>query len=225
MNRAEGAVGIEPGLSGEARREISRLWMPALAALVVVTIILVIVVMLSPSAWVLLGAGRGLISKNYYPISGFVLVLATTIGQAVGWAGGSALGYYLLTRIGFRGTWTTWRVAMSIVYVGLAGLPLTAYHMLFGQPLLGMPSVGLKEWVARHHPDAAWLLFSGHPVVDLSLIPLGLIFLGLLWRTGERPGRSLTIQTVLAVALLGTSLAVALSLSIHSTLVHIHIMP
>jgi hypothetical protein len=114
---------------------------------------------------------------------------------------------------------------MSIVYVGLAGLPLTAYHVLFGRPLLDMPNVGLQEWVARHYPDAAWLLFSAHPVIDFSLVPLGLIFLAALWGTGARPMRSRAVQTVLAVALLGTSLAVALSLGIHSMLVHVRITP
>lgn len=225
MSQAEGAVELEPELTGKATPKLSRLWIPVLAALVVMAVVLCVVVAISQSAWVLLGVGRGLIEPEYYPISGVVAVLATMLGQALGWVGGSALVYYILTLMNFSATWNTGRIAMSLVYVGLAGVPLLAYHFLLGQPLSGTPNVGLEAWVARHYPDAAWLLFTAHPVIDLSLIPLGLIFLGVLWKTGEQPLRNLGVQLVLALALLGTSLTVALSLAIHSTLVHIRIIP
>jgi hypothetical protein len=112
---------------------------------------------------------------------------------------------------------------MSIVYLGLAGLPLSVYHIFYGGWLLGLPRVGLKEWLAANYPDAYWLLIYAHPVVDLSLVPLAAIFLGILWKFGDRVQRDSTLQTVLALSLLGTSLAVALSLGIHSALVHIRI--
>ena len=54
-------------------------------------------------------------------------------------------------------------------------------------------------------------------------MPLAVIFLGALWGLGEAMRRTMLVRTVLALALLGTSLAVALSLAIHSTLVHIRI--
>ena len=59
--------------------------------------------------------------------------------------------------------------------------------------------------------------------MDYSLIPLGVVFLGVLWGFGDRAQRSLVLQTILALALFGTSLSVALSLGIHSTLVHIRL--
>ena len=202
------------------------LWIrPALIAAATVTIVLVIIVATSKSAWHLLGAGRGLIPEGYYHIWGFVLTFGTVFGQAVGWAGGSAIAFYVMTLVGFPPNWTTARQAMSLVYLGLAGLPLTAYHILYGGWLLGMPRVGLREWLAANHPDAYWLLIYAHPVVDFSLIPLGIVFLGLLWKYGDRVQREPVFQTVLALSLLGTSLAVALSLAIHSILVHIRISP
>jgi len=67
------------------------------------------------------------------------------------------------------------------------------------------------------------LLIYAHPFVDLSLIPLAVVFLGILWMSGERAKRNWLLRTVLAISLLATSLAVALSLGIHSTLVHIRI--
>jgi hypothetical protein len=194
-----------------------------LIAAVAVIVVLAIIVAASRSAWFLLGAGRGFVPEEYYHVSGFVLVLATTVGQAVGWAGGSGILYYVMTRVGFGATWTTLRIAMSLVYLGLGGLPLLVYHILYGQWLLGIPRVGLEEWLTANSPDAYWLLITAHPVVDLSLIPLTVVFLGLLWGTGDRVQRNLVLQTVLALALLGTSLAVALSLGIHSTLVHIRL--
>jgi hypothetical protein len=163
------------------------------------------------------------VPEEWYVVSGFVAVLATTVGQAAGWAAGSALLGYLLTRVGLPASWRTARLAMTLVYLGLAGLPLPVYHMLFGGWLLGLPRVGLEEWLAREHADAYWLLITAHPVIDLSLILLGVLFLWVVWGTGERLRHSLGLQTVGWLALLGTSLAIALSLAIHSTLVHIRL--
>jgi hypothetical protein len=197
--------------------------LPVAVAAAAVTLLLLIVVAASKSAWILLGAGRGLVPEGYYHVSAFLLLLGTTFGQAVGWAGASAIGYYVMTLVGFGATWTTLRIAMSLVYVGLAGVPVTIFHLVYGEPLLGIPRVGVDEWLAANHPDARWLLIAAHPIVDWSLLPLGLVFLGILWGLGERVQRDPILQTVLALALLGTSLAVALSLGIHSTLVHIRL--
>lgn len=222
MNRAERSLGIQAQRAGLIRWQV-RVWVPVVIAAAAVTVLLLIVVATSKSAWFLLGAGRGLVPEGYYHVSGFVLVLATAFGQAIGWAGGSAVLFYVMTLVGFRATWTTARIAMSLVYLGLGAFPLLVYHVLYGQWLLGIPRTGLDEWLAQNYPDARWLVISAHPIVDLSLIPLAVVFLGLLWGFGERVQRNLGLQTVLALALLGTSLAVALSLAIHSTLVHIRL--
>jgi hypothetical protein len=50
-----------------------------------------------------------------------------------------------------------------------------------------------------------------------------IVFLGVLWKFGERVQRDPVYQTILALALLGTSFVVALSLAIHSTLVHVRV--
>ena len=189
----------------------------------VVTLVLLAVVAASRSAWELLGVGRGLIPEDYYHVSGFVITLATTFGQAVGWAGGSALAYHVLTTLGLPPGLPSARVAMSVVYLGLATAPLVVYHVVFGGPLLGLPRVGLEEFLLAQYPDAHWLLIRAHPVIELSLVPLTLLFLAVLWLTGDRPLTSRAVQTVLALAVLGGSLAVALSLAIHSTLVHIRL--
>lgn len=222
MNRVEDTVQIE---IERAEQPPWRSWplAPVAIAAITVMIVLLIVVAASKSAWFLLGAGRGFVPEEYYHVSAFILLLGTTFGQAVGWAGGSAIGFYVMTLVGFGSTWTTARIAMSLVYLGLAGLPLSVYHILYGQWLLGIPREGLEEWLAAQYPDARWFLITAHPIVDLSLIPLGVVVLGLLWGAGERAQRDLVLQTVLALALLGTSLAVALSLGIHSTLVHIRL--
>lgn len=221
MNHFERTLGTQPEWVEELR-----LWArPALIAATAVTIVLLIVVATSKSAWMLLGAGRGFIPEGYYHLWGFILIFGTLFGQAAGWAGGSGIAFYVMTMVGFPGTWATARLAMSIVYVGLAVLPLSVYHIFYGGWLLGLPRVGLKEWLAANYPDAYWLLIYAHPVVDLSLVPLAAIFLGLLWKLGERLQRESALQTALALSLLGTSLAVALSLMIHSTLVHIRIGP
>lgn len=197
--------------------------LPVVIAAASVTILLLIIVATSTSAWLLLGAGRGFVPEEFYHLWGFVLAFGTVFGQAVGWAGGSGIAFYVMTLVGFPANWTTARLAMSLVYLGLAALPLTAYHILYGGWLLGIPRVGLNEWLAANYPNAYWFLIYAHPVVDLSLIPLGLVFLGLLWWYGERVRRESLFQTALALSLLFTSLAVALSLVIHSTLVHIRI--
>jgi hypothetical protein len=128
-----------------------------------------------------------------------------------------------MTLLGIPATWPTVRFAMTVVYVGLLVLPLLVYHALFGGWLLGIPRAGLPDWLATHHPDARWLLITAHPIVDLSLVPLAVVFLAALWGGGGRIRQSAVLQTVAALALLGTSLAVALSLAIHSTLVHVRL--
>jgi hypothetical protein len=200
-----------------------RLWGPILTAAAAVTLLLLLVVWTSPSAWRLLGAGRGLVPEAYYPASGFALVLATTFGHAVGWAGASALLVYGLTLLGIPVAWPPIRLVMTVVYLGLAAVPLLVFHVLYGDWLLAMPRVGLDDWLAAHHPDARWLLITAHPVVELSLVPLAVVFLAVLWADGDRLRQSPVLQTVAALALLGTSLAVALSLAIHSTLVHVRL--
>jgi hypothetical protein len=220
VNRTEDSVGVQ---TGQIEQWHVRLLVPVAIAAVAITAVLLLVVTASRSAWFLLGAGRGFVPEEYYHVSGFVVVFGTLLGQAAGWAGGSAIGYYVLTLIGFGRTWTTARIAMSLVYLGLAGLPLAVYHALYGQWLLGSPREGLEEWLGAHYPDAYWLLITLHPVVDLSLIPLGVIALGILWAFGERVRWHMGLQTVFWLALFGTSLAVALSLGIHSTLVHIRL--
>lgn len=204
-------------------RDWAGLLVPIAVAVAVVTLVLLAVVAASRSAWELLGAGRGLVSEDYYHVWGFVITLATTFGQAVGWAGGSALVYHVLTRLGLPPGLPSARMAMSLVYLGLGVAPLALYHVLFGAPLLGLPRVGLEEFLKAQYPDAHWLLIRAHPVIDWAVLPLGALFLGLLWLTGERVRTSRSVQLGLALGVLGTALAVALSLAIHSTLVHIRL--
>ena len=207
----------------EQGRWILGLIKPTVIAALAVTILLAFIVAVSKPAWALLGAGRGFIPEGYYHLWGFVLLLGTLFGQAIGWAGGSAIGYYAMTLVGFPAGWATARLAMSIVYLGLVVFPLSVYHHLYGGWLLNMPRVGLGEWLTANHPGARWLLISAHPIIDYSLIPLAALFLGLLWWFGERVERNPLYQMIAAVLLLLTSLAVALSLGIHSTLIHIRI--
>jgi len=83
------------------------------------------------------------------------------------------------------------------------------------------PNEEWKEWLAANYPDAYWLLNYGHPIGEFSLIPLAINFLGLLWKYGDRAARTYFSERV-ALSHLGISLAIAPSLAIHSSLVHIH---
>lgn len=225
MSLTEGVLGIPAEQVKHLRDPLSRLWIPLLIGAAVVTIVLFAVVMASKSVWFLLGAGRGIVPEEYYHLTAFLLMLGTTFGQAVGWAGGSSILFYAMTVVRFPAGWPTARIAMTLVYLGLGGLHVFVYHMVYGhgQWLLGIPRTGIEEWLAANYPDARWLLITAHDPVDYSLFPLGAVFLGVLWGGGERVRQSLVLQTVLSLALLGTSLAIALSLGIHSTLVHIRL--
>jgi hypothetical protein len=223
MSTVERAIDSERDLGPVIPRTLQRLIVPALIAIVVAGAVLLAIVSGSVSAWQILGVGHGLVPPEYYHVSAFVVLLATMVGQAVGWAGGSAISYAVLITIGFPRGFFSWKLAMTIVYVGLGAFPLLFYHVLYGSPLLDLPRQGLEAWLFANHPDAHWLLIRLHPWVDGSVIPLGLIFLGFLWFTADAPRRSRLVQTVLSVAVVGTSLAVALSLGIHSALVHIRL--
>lgn len=182
------------------------------------------VTMRAPSAWSILGAGRGFVPEDYYPWTGFAIVLATTFGQFAGWAGGSLL---------LAHAWTLWmrrpltsgvaRLAMILVYLGLATLPLSVFHLLYGQPLLGLPREGLDRWLAEQYPDAHWLLYTAHPWVDLSIGPLAVGVIAILWAARDDRLAGWPLQVLLALLILATSFAIALSLAIHSILVHIRI--
>ena len=205
----------------EYRPWLEMFWRPVAIAAAIVTVLLLLIVATSHPAWSLLGIGRGFVPEEFYPVSGFLIVLALTFAHAVGWAIGSGVVFYIMTLFGSGANWPTGRIAMGIAYLALGPLPLLLFHLLFGGALLGMPRAGLGEWLAAEHPGSSWLLITAHPIIDYSLIPLGLIFLGLLWKYGER--RERLFQIALALSLLGTSLAVALSIAIHSTLVHARI--
>lgn len=226
MSKLVTAIGDSGRVSPRAEppRLLRGLAAPAVIALATTIVVLAWLVRATESAWMLLGVGRGLVPPEYYPASGFVIVLATTIGQAVGWAGGSGAAYHVMTLVGFARSFTTWRLAMSLVYLGLGTVPLFVFHALFGAPLLGLPREGLDEWLLARYPDAHWLLVRAHPLIDVSLLPLGLAFLALLWLTGEASKRSVAVRSAIALTLLGTSLAVALSLAIHSTVAHIKLI-
>jgi hypothetical protein len=212
---------VAPVEPEEVRLDWGVLGPVALAALIV-AVATYAIVMATPSAWRLLGAGRGLVPEEYYPYSGFVILLATTLGQFAGWAAGSGLvahAWGLVTRRPV--TSVVLRGAMIAVYLGLATAPLTAYHVLFGGPLLGLAREGLETWLAAAHPDAHLLLYRAHPIADLSLVPLGLAVAGILWRAGAERLTRRSFQFLLALLVLATSLAVALSLAIHSIFAHL----
>lgn len=206
---------------GELRRQM-RVWtVPMLLASLAVALLLAAVVWTTWSAWFLLGAGRGFVPEELYPVWGFVVTLGTVFGQAVGWAGGSLVAFYLLTFFGFPANWPTARLAMCAVYLGLAALPLSAYHFLYGGWLEGLPRVGFEEWLRANNLDAYRLLIYLHPVVDRLVAPLAIVFLAILWKYGDKFDRHRLYHLLLALSLLGTSFAVALSLAMHSILVHI----
>ena len=207
----------------EYRRWLDLLWRPVLIAAAIVTVLLLVIVVTSHPAWSILGLGRGLVPESFYPVSGFFLVVGLTFGHAIAWAVASAVVFYLMVFFKYENTWETARNAMAVVYLVVGPLPLLLYHILYGGWLLGIPRGGLGEWLSESHPGARWLLIYAHPFIDLSLIPLAAIFLGILWKYGERLQRETILQTVFALTILGTSLAVALSLATHSMLVHARI--
>lgn len=211
-----GSAGIE-----WLHRGVARAIMLAAVAIAAVTLVIVLG---TASAWRLLGVGRGLVPEALYPLSGFLIILATTYGQAVGWAAGSfLLAYAVGVLTGRPVTSRGARAAMIVVYVGLAAVPLAAYHVLFGPPLLGLEREGLAEWLRAGHPGAYVLLYWLHPLVDLSLVPLGIAVIWILWWTSDAALSSPRLQLILALCVLATSLAVALSLGIHSIFAHIRL--
>jgi len=206
-----GAVWLDRGVIG-----------PVVLAAAAIALGTYAIVVGTPSAWQLLGVGRGFVPEAHYVYSGFVIILATTYGQFVGWAGGSALLAYVVGRVTRHPvTSGVVRGSMVVVYLGLSTLPLTAFHVLYGQPLLGLEREGLPGWLRQNYPDASLLVYTLHPVVDLSLAPLAVAVIGILWRASDARLARRALQLVLALLVLATSLAVALSLAIHSVLAHV----
>jgi hypothetical protein len=199
---------------------------PLVIAAMVVIALAILIVFSSRSAWDLLGIGRGLVTPNYYHYTALLIVLGTAFGQFAGWAVGSVLLTYVWHLLTGRAiNLHIVQAAMSIVYCGLAVVPLFFYHILYGQPLAGMPRPGIAAWLHQHYPDASWLLISGHHVIDLLMIPLLIAVLALIWGSGERLVRHRGVQTLVLLLILTTSFVVAMSLAIHSTLAHLRLGP
>ena len=219
-DRTQTVASQDTGLeAGWLRRGVG----PMLIAAVVVIALAVLVVFTSKSAWHLLGIGRGLVAPAAYHYTGLLIMLGLTFSLFVGWAVGSALLVYVWQVLGSATTLRVVQVSMSIVYFGLAIVPIFFYHLLFGQPLAGLPRPGLAVWVHQTYPEAYWLLFPGHRVTDWLTIPLLIAVLALILGGRERMMRHWGMQTLVLFLILLTFFAVALSLSIHSTLVHIHL--
>lgn len=209
----------QPGLG---KGWILRGIMSLLISSVIISIVALGIMFRFRSAWDLLGVGRGLVPPEYYPYSALVVILGTTFGQFVGWAAGSALLAYVWYRVRGRVfSFKALQVAMTLVYCGLAFGPISLYHSLFGQPLAGIPRPALSTWLAQHYPNAYDLLITGHPWVDWSVLPIAIVVLVLLWKSKERVMHRWAVQTLLFFLIMLTSFVVALSLAIHSTLVHI----
>lgn len=222
VGRVEAFAHDEPATRAGARWLDRGVVGPLVLAAAVIAVLTFWIVTATPSAWRILGVGGGFVPEAYYVYSSFVMILATAYGQFVGWAGGTALLAYLLCRV-TRHPLTSGviRGAMVLVYLGLVTLPLTAFHVLYGQPLLGLERAGVPPWLLQNYPDAYLLLYTLHPLVDYSLVPLGLAVVGILWGASDARLAARWLQFLLALFILATSLAVALSLGIHSVLVHI----
>ena len=214
--RPEALAGAEPVIGQGA-------WVAIVVAAVVAILAAAVVVMAYQPVWQLLGAGRGLVPPEFYHLSALVIITATALGQYAGWIIGTAVLSFAWHLLGRPVTPLFVRGAMTVIYLGLVALPLFFFHVLFGQPLEEIPREGLAEWLAQNHPGAYGLLFTAHPVVDLSLVPYAVIVLALLWGLRDRALRNRGLQILLALFVMATSLSVALSLAIHSTLVHIRI--
>jgi hypothetical protein len=203
------------------RKWVQGMMAPLLVAALVTIGLAILVMFASKPVWYLLGSGRGLVSPSAYHVMALLIVLGTTFGQFAGWAAGTALLVYVWYLLGSAITFRVVQVSMSIVYCGLATGPIFFYHFLFGQPLAGLARPGAAAWVRQHHPEAYWMLFPGHSVIDLLVIPLCIAVLVLTWGTGERLVRQRSVQTLVLLLILLTSLAVALSLAIHATHAHL----
>ncbi len=218
-----------PQVVPEGRFDARWLWGtlgPFLLAALFIIVLAMGVVFASRSAWQLLGIGRGLVDPLLYPYTGLLMLLVTTFGQFIGWAGGCVLLVHVWSLVtGQAVTWRVVQLAMSVVYVGLAVVPIFVYHLLFGRPLAGLPRPGLSSWLRQYAPDAHWLVVSAHWAIDLLIVPLLLVVLGLIWYTGDRLVRQRGLQTLLVFLILLTSFVVALSLGIHSIRAHIHLGP
>ena len=148
---------------------ISRAAKPLMIVAASVIVLAVVVTFVFQASWQILGVGRGVVPPDFYPYMGLLVLLGTTFGQFIGWAAGSALvvhGWQLVTRrpIDLRAV----QISTSVVYLGLAAVPLFFYHLLFGGPLAGIPREDLVTWLRDNHGSAYWLLIAGHPVA-LSL--------------------------------------------------------
>lgn len=197
---------------------------PLLIAAALVIGLAAMVVFTSRSAWQLLGIGRGFVPPELYHYSALMVILGTTFGQFVGWVAGSALLAYVRWWVTEKpATLKLLQISATIVYFGLAALPLFFFHFLFGGPLAGIPQEGLPEWLQQNYPGAYWLLITAHPMVDWSLVPLGIAVVLIFWGRAEQVLRNRALQALVLFLILGTSLVVALSLAIHSTLAHIRI--
>ncbi len=174
-------------------------------------------VYMTAPAWHLLGVGRPVVPDAFYPLTALAVLLITTGGLAVAFAGGTmsllALWQILGKGVGFA----TVRVFAGLSYLFVTLLPTIFIH------LYGLPRPGLAQWLQTQNPDAYQVIFGLHRVVDLSHFLLAIAGIGILWGVGDKLQTSRVAQAAFVVVLLFTFFSVSLTLGFHSALAGIHI--
>ena len=174
-------------------------------------------VYMTAPAWQLLGVGRPVVPEGLYPVTAMAVLLITTGGLAVAFAGGTMSLLALWQILGKEVSFAAVRVFAGVSYLVVTLLPTSFIH------LYGIPRPGLAHWLQTQNPDAYQVLFGMHRAVDLSHFVLAFLGIGLLWGLGDKLRTSRVAQAAFVVVLLLTFFGISVTLGFHSTLVRIQI--
>ena len=193
----------ELGLTGDA-------WGPLSISVVFFLLASFTGIVVSTPAWYILGVGRPLVPEFLMPVTGFVVLLMTTGGLSVAWAGGTISFLELWEVLGNRTTFASVRVFSGLSLLIVWFLVATFLH------IFAVPRPGLEAQLLGQDPALQYALYTFHRYNDFMHFVLAVGALGMLWGYGEGLLRNRLAQVVTLVLIWLTFYCLSLTIGLHA---------
>jgi hypothetical protein len=172
-------------------------------------------VLVTMPAWYVLGVGRPALPEFLMPVTAFVLLLVTTGGLTVAWAGGT---------VSLLGLWEVLGKKMTFASVRLfAGLTLLIIWFLVATYLhiCAVPRPELETQILSQNPALHYALYTFHYYNDVMHFLFAIAALAMIWGYGEGLLRHRLPQVVTLVLIWLTFFSLSLTIGLHSAAVRI----
>ncbi len=190
-------------------------WGPLTTSIVVFLLAALTGIVVTTPAWYALGVGRPLVPEFLMPVTGFVLLLMTTGGLSVAWAGGTISLLGLWEVLGHRTTFASVRLFTGLSLLIVWFLVATFLH------IYAVPRPELEAQLLGQDPALHYALFTFHRYNDFMHFVLMVGSLAMIWGYGENLLRNRLAQVVTLVLVWLTFYSLSLTIGLHSAAVRV----